>query len=59
MFEWMDTRAPGESGLSQEPGLASLRAVHPGLMTLEAWLRATGWRPEPRQPVAAAGKEER
>lgn len=60
MFEWMDTRAPGESGLGQEPALDSLRAVHPGLMTLETWLRTTGWRPEPpRQPAAATGQEAR
>jgi uncharacterized protein YbjT (DUF2867 family) len=36
MFEWMDSRPSGE------PDLAALRADHPGLMTLEAWLRATG-----------------
>lgn len=58
MFEWMDTRAPEESNLSQEAGPERLRAVHPGLMTLETWLRATQWRPEPpRQPAAATGKE--
>ena len=30
-----------------ELDLAGLRADHPGLMTLEGWLRATGWQPEP------------
>jgi uncharacterized protein YbjT (DUF2867 family) len=41
MFEWMDRRPSGELDL------AGLRADHPGLMTLEAWLRVTGWQPEP------------
>jgi uncharacterized protein YbjT (DUF2867 family) len=41
MFEWMDTRETGE------PDLAALRAEHPGLLTLEGWLRETGWKPEP------------
>jgi uncharacterized protein YbjT (DUF2867 family) len=27
------------------PDLAPLRAYHPGLLRLESWLRATGWRP--------------
>jgi hypothetical protein len=46
MFEWMDSRPP------HIPDLAALRASHPGLMTLETWLRETGWRPEP-----AAGQQ--
>jgi uncharacterized protein YbjT (DUF2867 family) len=48
MFEWIDSRP------ADEPDLAALRAEHPGLMTLGAWLRATGWRPGP----AAAGSRE-
>jgi uncharacterized protein YbjT (DUF2867 family) len=48
MFEWMDGQA------ADEPDLATLRADHPGLMTLEAWLRATGWQPQP-----AAGRPDR
>ena len=58
MFEWMDSRPSGESGLSIEPDLENLRAAHPGLMTLQTWLQATRWRPEPpRQPAAATGRE--
>jgi uncharacterized protein YbjT (DUF2867 family) len=30
---------------SEPPGLPALRADHPGLMRLETWLRATGWKP--------------
>jgi uncharacterized protein YbjT (DUF2867 family) len=41
MFDWMD------SGRASEPDLAALRAEHPGMFTLEDWLRATGWKPEP------------
>jgi uncharacterized protein YbjT (DUF2867 family) len=41
MFEWMDSRE------ADEPDLAALRAEHPGLLTLEDWLRLTGWKPEP------------
>jgi uncharacterized protein YbjT (DUF2867 family) len=41
MFEWMDQRQNGE------PDLAALRAEHPGLLTLQNWLRATGWTPQP------------
>jgi uncharacterized protein YbjT (DUF2867 family) len=41
MFEWMDSR-PGN-----EPDPNSLRAEYPGLLTLEDWLRATGWQPGP------------
>jgi hypothetical protein len=41
MFEWMDSRR------ADEPDLAALRAAHPGLMTLQAWLWATGWQPVP------------
>jgi uncharacterized protein YbjT (DUF2867 family) len=50
MFEWMDSRA------ADEPDIAALRADHPGLMTLEAWLRATGWKP---QPAAGGSRQER
>lgn len=58
MFEWMDTRAPQEPDPGQEAGPGNLRAPDPGLMTLETWLRATQWRPEPpRQPAAAASQE--
>jgi uncharacterized protein YbjT (DUF2867 family) len=28
---------------AEQPDLATLRAVHPGLMGLETWLRSTGW----------------
>jgi hypothetical protein len=41
MFEWFNTRAV--DGLD----FSALRAQHPGLMTLETWLRETGWRPLP------------
>ncbi len=51
MFEWMDNRADGE------PDLAGLRAEHPGLMTLETWLRYSGWRPEPGVSAGAADGE--
>jgi uncharacterized protein YbjT (DUF2867 family) len=51
MFEWMDSRAA-------EPDIAGLRAEHPGLMTLETWLRCSGWRPEPGPPAGAAGNKE-
>ncbi len=49
MFEWMDRRS------ADEPDIGVLRAEHPGLMTLEAWLRGTGWRPE---PAAGGGRQE-
>ncbi len=39
MFEWLDRRAV------DGPDLSALRAHHPGLMTLETWLRTTGWKP--------------
>lgn len=39
MFAWLDTRA------QRPPDLAALRADHPGLLTLQDWLRATGWKP--------------
>jgi len=39
MFEWLDGRGAGG------PDLAALRALHPGLMTLQTWLRETGWNP--------------
>ncbi len=39
MFEWLDKRAV------DEPDFAALRALHPSLMTLETWLRTTGWKP--------------
>jgi uncharacterized protein YbjT (DUF2867 family) len=41
MFEWMDHGPP--AGLD----VAALRAEHPGLMTLQDWLEATGWKPQP------------
>jgi uncharacterized protein YbjT (DUF2867 family) len=44
MFEWMD------SAEASEPDLAALRAEHPDLLTLEGWLRVTGWKPEPAGP---------
>jgi uncharacterized protein YbjT (DUF2867 family) len=53
MFTWLDSQA------QRPPDLAALRADHPGLMTLEGWLRATGWKPSgpdgqavSRSPVA-------
>jgi uncharacterized protein YbjT (DUF2867 family) len=39
MFAWFDGRA------AEGPDFSALRAHHPGLMTLEAWLRETGWKP--------------
>jgi hypothetical protein len=30
---------------SELADLPALRAEHPGLMRLETWLRATGWKP--------------
>jgi uncharacterized protein YbjT (DUF2867 family) len=39
MFAWFD------SGDSERADLPALRALHPELMTLAAWLRATAWRP--------------
>jgi len=39
MFEWFNARAA--DGLD----FSALRARHPGLMTLQTWLRETGWRP--------------
>lgn len=44
MFEWADTRE------ASEPDFAALRAEHPGLMTLETWLRESGWKPSPGAP---------
>jgi uncharacterized protein YbjT (DUF2867 family) len=41
MFEWMD------GAQVSEPDLAALRAVHPGMLTLEDWLQVTGWKPQP------------
>jgi uncharacterized protein YbjT (DUF2867 family) len=41
MFEWLDNRQ------NDEPDLAPLRAEHPGLLTLQDWLRQTGWQPQP------------
>jgi uncharacterized protein YbjT (DUF2867 family) len=41
MFDWIDQRA------GDEPDLAALRADHPGLLTLRAWLRVTDWKPAP------------
>jgi uncharacterized protein YbjT (DUF2867 family) len=41
MFTWLDNRAV------EEPDFSTLREHHPGLMTLETWLRKTGWTPDP------------
>lgn len=41
MFEWFNKRAV------DAPDFAALRAMHPGLMTLETWLLKTGWKPAP------------
>jgi hypothetical protein len=41
MFEWMD------GSVVSEPDLAALRGEHPGLLTLEDWLRTTNWKPQP------------
>lgn len=40
-YQWMDHRG------AEAPDLTALRAEHPGLMTLAAWLEATGWKPGP------------
>jgi uncharacterized protein YbjT (DUF2867 family) len=51
MFAWLDTRA------GPSPDLAGLRAIHPGLMTLDGWLRATGWKPaDAESPAAGAAR---
>lgn len=47
MFQWMDSRE------TAEPDLATLRAEHPGMLTLQDWLRTTGWKPQP-----ASGRRE-
>jgi uncharacterized protein YbjT (DUF2867 family) len=39
MFEWFNKRAV------EAPDFAALRALHPGLMTLQTWLLKTGWKP--------------
>ncbi|MEU7836133.1 NmrA/HSCARG family protein [Nonomuraea sp. NPDC049129] len=39
MFAWLGDRD------DDEPDFPALRAAHPGLMTLENWLEATGWKP--------------
>ncbi|WP_248963271.1 NmrA/HSCARG family protein [Sphaerisporangium perillae] len=39
MFAWLDRRA------TVAPDLPALREDHPGLMTLETWLRKTAWTP--------------
>jgi uncharacterized protein YbjT (DUF2867 family) len=39
MFQWLNTHAM--DGID----LAALRADHPGLMTLQTWVRKTGWKP--------------
>ncbi|ADP82161.1 NmrA/HSCARG family protein [Pseudofrankia inefficax] len=39
MFDWFD------SGEMESPDLPALRALHPEVRTLAAWLRSTGWRP--------------
>ena len=38
-YEWMDSRG------ADAPDVMALRAEHPGLMTLGAWLEATEWKP--------------
>ncbi|MEU8277174.1 NmrA/HSCARG family protein [Microbispora bryophytorum] len=38
MFEFFEERPPAQVDLR------ALRSEHPGLMTLETWLRATGWK---------------
>jgi len=38
MFEWLDTHS------GDAPDVPALRELHPGLMTLRAWLRETGWK---------------
>lgn len=45
MFEWFNER-PSEGAVAR-PTFAELREYHPGLLTLEDWLRATGWKPTP------------
>jgi hypothetical protein len=42
MFEWFNERAV------DSPDFSALRADHPDLMTLETWLRTTGWKPAPQ-----------
>lgn len=41
MFEFFNAR------LDDHPDVAALRVMHPGLMTLETWLRDTDWTPQP------------
>jgi uncharacterized protein YbjT (DUF2867 family) len=45
MFEWLDAHSGDGAGSAGSPDLAALRAWHPTLMTLETWLRETGWKP--------------
>lgn len=52
MFEWMDSQP--DTG----PDLAGLRDEHPGLLTLEHWLRYTGWQLEPGVPAGSADHKE-
>ncbi len=40
MFAWLNKRA------IDGPDIAALRADHPGLMTLQTWVRQTGWQPD-------------
>ncbi len=39
MFAWLKERA------IDGPDIATLRALHPGLMTLQTWVRQAGWKP--------------
>lgn len=49
MFEWMDSRQAGA------PDVTALRAEHPGLLTLEDWLRAVAWKPAPAAGAPPGG----
>lgn len=52
MFAWLDEHRPG--GVD----LAALREVHPGLLTLPAWLTETGWQPRPTAGHNGTGRTE-
>jgi uncharacterized protein YbjT (DUF2867 family) len=41
MFAWLDT------GRSERPDLPALHRLHPGLLSLDNWLRESSWRPQP------------
>ncbi|KPM53376.1 NmrA family transcriptional regulator [Frankia sp. R43] len=40
MFAWFD------SGAMEQPDLPALRALHPKVLTMGAWLRSADWRPQ-------------